>query len=239
MSDPGIQTAKQIAEKALMMIGAFPPSRSASNPAELKRALMWLEMVLNNQSGVATMAGFWRFYEIDLEAGIGDYLLSDYDVEGGTQEVFSAVIVETNGTVEPLSVFLWENEIVLQNLSDTGRPSCVVFTKDAAPEMRVYPMPTQVEQDAGLKIRIRAQVMHSKIDLSPSMATALLLRPTWYLWLTKRLAYEIGSGPVRALGEGELKRYKDDAEELESMLLGHDGKYNSRLPPVTEPMKGA
>ena len=234
---PTYQTAKQVAENALSTIGAFPASQSQADAGELSKALMWLEMILNSQAGVRPMAGFFRIVDIPVTADIGDYLLSDYDDAAGTQHVFSASLVGTSGEPQPLEL-MYENEAALEDLSDTGTPTRAVITKDAKPRMKLYPEPTQSNQDAGQVIRIRIQTYHDPIDPTGTADADLLLRPSWYLWIVKRLAYEIGSGPVRKIGSGEIDRLEKAADKLEKELLARDGKNNVSGPPVTEAYGG-
>lgn len=235
---PTIKTAKKVAEDALKTIGAFPASQSAPDPGELKDALNWLEMILNHQSGIRPLAGFWQIIEIPLEAGIGDYTLSDYAEERGIVHVFSVAIVDISGDPDPLD-FEYENDVLLENLQDTGEPQRATVTKDRDPVLKVFPTPTQTEEDAGLILRLRVQTYHPDINPLGIGDEDLLLRPAWYLWITKRTAYEIGCGPVRRLSEGELKRLEDDAMKLENQLLARDGKEAGPQPPVTEPVAGS
>lgn len=235
---PTIKTAKKVAEDALKTIGAFPASMSAPDPGELKDTLNWLEMILNNQSGIRPLAGFWQTLEIPLEAGIGDYDLADYAEERGVVNVFSVVVVDALGNTDPLE-FEYENDALLENLTDTGCPTRATITKDRESVLRVFPTPTQTEEDLGHVLRVRVQTYHDDIDPSGVGDEDLRLRPSWYLWITKRTAYEIGCGPVRRLSETELKRLKDDAQELEDALLSRDGKEPGRQPPVTEPVAGS
>lgn len=235
---PTIQSAKQIAENGLRTIGAFPSSRPAPDPGEMKTALRWLEMLLNFKTGSRPVGGFWQVFDIELEAGIGDYNLSDYCEERGVNQVFSASIVDQSGELDPLEV-IYESAAATENLSRTGRPERVSVTKDGNGVLRLFPEPTQVEQDAGLVVRIRVQTYHDSIDETGVGDENIRLRPSWYLWITKRLGYELGSGPVRRLAEGELKRLEEDAEKLESALLARDSQYTSGKPPVTEPVAGS
>ena len=235
---PTIKTAKKIAEDALSTIGAFPASQSAPDPGELNKTLNWLEMLLNYQSGIRPLAGFWQVFDIPIEADIGDYDMADYAEERGVSYVFSATLVSLNGDTDPLD-FQYESDAVRENLTDTGRPTRATVTKDRDMVLKVYPTPTQTEEDAGLVIRVRVQTYHEDIDATGAGDEDIRLRPSWYLWLTKRLGYEIGSGPVRRLSEGELKRLEDDAMVLENALLARDGQYQSPSPPVTEPMAGS
>lgn len=235
---PTFKSAKNIAENALKTIGAFPSTQSQADEGELRTALEWLEMILNTISGYRTLAGFWRIVDIPITANVGDYLLPDYADAAQTQHVFSVSIVDDTGNVNPLTI-LTENESVLENLTDKGRPCRAVVTKDVNPYLKIYPTPTQDDQDNGRVIRIRIQTYHPTIDAKGNGDEKLLLRPAWYLWLTKKLSYEIGSGPVRRLQEGELRRFENDCERLESLLVGRDGQNTHSTPPVTQPMQGS
>lgn len=235
---PTFLSAKKVAENALKTIGAFPPSMSSADPGELKTAMQWLEMILNTTAGIRPVAGFWRIFDIPLEAGVGDYDLDDYADDAGVQHVFSVNIVDAQGDVDPLEM-IFENDSATENLEDTGQPDRVVITRDAHPVLKVYPTPTSTEEDAGLVLRVRVQTYHTPIDHAGIGDEDLLLRPSWYLWVNNKLAYELGKGPVRRLQENELKRFQTDYMVLESALLARDGQYNSGKPPVTEPMAGS
>jgi len=235
---PTIKTAKQIAEDALSTIGAFPASQSSPDEGEMKKTLNWLEMLLNYQVGVLSMPGFWEVFDIPLEAGIGDYDLSDYSSDSGVVGVFSTSIVDRTGYVDSL-IFNYESENVLEKLNETGRPCRVHVTKDKDMVLKVYPLPTQVEEDLGLVLRVRVQTYQKSIDPSGVGDEDIRLRPSWYLWVVKRLAYEIGSGPVRRLSEGELRRLDEDAQKLEMLLSAYDGRFSGPKPPVTEPVIGS
>lgn len=236
---PTLLTAKVLGERALATMGAFPTSQEHADPGELKRAVQWLEMVLNSQTGKRAMAGFWNIVDIPLEAGIGDYLLNDFVDEGGAQHVFSISMFDaSNGEPSPLDM-MYESEAVGEDLTNISTPCRAVVTRDINPVLKVFPTPSQSDEDAGQTLRVRYQSYHKPIDQRGTADTDVLLRPSWYLWAVKRLAYEIGLGPVRTLPDGELKRLKEDADMLESTLLAGDGQYNSGKPPVTEPMPGS
>ena len=232
---PTIKTAGKIAEDALSTIGAFPASQASPDPGELKKALNWLEMLLNHESGIRPLAGFWQVFDIPIEGGIGDYNMADYADESGVCHVFAAYLVESNGDTDPLE-FEYENDAISENLEETGRPCRATVTKDRDMVLKVYPTPTQTEEDSGLVIRVRVQTYHESIDPTGVADEDIRLRPSWYLWLTKRLAYEIGSGPVRRLSETELNRVEKDAMKLENALLARDGKYQGPVPPVQDPV---
>lgn len=235
---PSYQTSRQVATNALSKIGAFPSSQSQPDVRELKIAMQWLEMVLNNQSGIRPTAGFWNTIEIPIEAGIGDYELEDYVLDSGAQHVFSVSLVTILGNVEPLDI-MSEKNTAFQNLKDTGTPNCAAITKDVKPVLKVYPTPTSSDEEAGTVIRVRFQSFHTSIDPEGTNDTGIMLRPSWYLWLAYRLAYEIGGGPVRRLPDNELTRIKTDFMMMETQLYARDGQYNTSEPPRTQPVEGS
>lgn len=233
---PTIQSAKQIAENALSTIGAFPASRSAPDPGELKKALRWLEMLLNFKTAVRPIDSFFSVFEIPIEAGIGDYDLSDYSDESGVCHVFGVFIVDASGELDPLDLE-YRSRAVGENLTSTGRPQRATVNREedvSDGTLAIFPTPTQTEVDAGLKLRVRVQTFHKSIREDGTGDQDIKIRPSWYLWATKALGYEIGSGPVRRLSEGELKRLGEDAVSMENALLARDGQNVSPKPPVTE-----
>ncbi len=235
---PTILTAKQVAENALKTIGAFPNTQTQADAGDLRTTLMWLEMILNTFSGYRPVASMWRTIDIPVEEGIGDYLLSDYDDDAGTQHVFSVSMVDQMGNVDPLEI-VYESKALEENLVNVSTPSRAMATRTVDPVLRVFPAPAAQHVQAGKVFRVRIQTFHTKIESQGNGDTELLLRPSWYLWLTKKLSYEIGGGPVRRLPDYELKRFEMDADKLENLLLSRDGKGSSPSPPVTEPMAGS
>jgi hypothetical protein len=128
-----------------------------------------------------------------------------------------------------------EDDTITENLSDTGTPDRFSVTLGTTPYIKVFPLPTSVHESAGAIIRIRIQTYHPEIDYMGNGQTDVKLRPSWYLWLTKRLSYEIGCGPVRRLPEQELSRLKNDYIEEEKELLARDGELTPAAPPIGEP----
>jgi len=232
---PTIQSAKDIAENALRTIGAFPSTRPSPDPGEMKTALRWLEMFLNMKAAVRPIGGFWQIFDIPIEAGVGDYDLDDYSEERGVNNIFTVCLVDDLGNVDPMTQQT-ESVTVGENLQQTGTPTRWSITTDRENVLRVFPEPTQTDEDAGKKLRVRVQTYHDKIDPLSSGDVELRLRASWYLWATVGLAYLIGGGPVRRLAEAELKRHADDRDAYEGALLARDAQFNGR-PPVTEPME--
>lgn len=210
---------------------------SQADQGELRTALQWLELMMNAQLGSRSMVGFMRVLDIPVEAGVGDYNINDYTEAAEVQHVFSVSLIRSTGSVEPLDM-LFEDEADGENLSDTGTPDRVIVTRELRPRLRVFPTPTQSNEDNGDLLRVRIQTFHEEIDITGAADSELNLRPSWFLWAIKRLSYEIGSGPVRRLSNSELDRIQTDYFLLENSLMARDGQENSGRPPVTEPIAG-
>lgn len=209
---------------------------SSPDPGEYRTALEWLEMIINETSGVTAFTGFYDTVDVPLTADENEYLLSDFTDDGSASRIFSVVLVR--GTADPVPIpMIWESESLEENVNDTGSSRRVVITDDPVPTLKVYPTPTDTEEDAGDLLRLRIQTYSDGINHAGTGNENTSLRPSWYLFMTKRLAYEIGLGPVRRLDDRELKRLKDDADMTEAKLLGRDGQ-RGPTPPVTEPMAG-
>lgn len=232
---PNYLTAKDIADRALQRIGAFPATQSQADAGELRRALQWLDMLLNDVGAKRPIAGRWSLLDIPLEAGVGDYDLADYvGAAGDAQHVFSVNVVDGNGRVTPATM-LWEEEAAEKDLNQKGSPCSVVVTRDIYPQIKVYPEPVQADVDNGRVLRLRLQTYAEAIDYTGIADSDPGLRPGWYLWASNALAYEIGNGPVRRLNEDELTRIQKDANTGWADLLARDGLNNTGSPPVTEP----
>lgn len=231
---PNYLTAKNVAERSLRTIGAVPPSQVQANAEDLTVALQWLEMFLNFNGAKRIIAGTFKVLDIPLEAGVGDYDLTDYTDSDHAMHVFSVGVVDAQGNYTPLTM-LYENQAVEENLKNIGTPERVVVSKDRLPQLKIYPEPTTENETNGLVLRVRLQSYAKAIDARGIADNDLLLRPGWYLWAVKGLAYEIGCGPVRRLNEYELDRFQKDVKEMESNLLSKDGQNDTGQPPATEP----
>lgn len=231
------KTAKDVAEDALRMIGAFPPSRAQADAAELRTSMRFLEDALNHLSGIRPLAGFWEMVDIPLESMIGDYPLSDYAGEAQVVHVFSVSIIRPDGSPDPLRV-MFESDGDYENLKSVGTPERAVITRDVNPILKLYPTPTQANQDEGYVARVRFQTYQTPLDPDATGDVEVKLRPAWSLYIKTKLAYIIGNGPVRRLNNGILERFQGDYMLMERELLARDGQFQSGKPPVTDPMEG-
>lgn len=230
---PNYLTAKTLAEESLREIGAFPPSQSQADAGELRVSLSRLELILNDMAGSRTFAGLWDVIEIPLEAGKAEYDLEDYADADHVEHVFSIVLVNGNGHVDPIT-FGFENEAERENRETNGTPNRAVVNSNVKPTITVFPKPTQADEDDEKYLRVRVQTYAAAVDWKGVANRDVKLRPSWYWWAITKNAYAIGRGPVRRLNEQELKRLQDDYNTLENRLLAFDGQPSTGQPPLTE-----
>ena len=229
---PNLLKAKEIAESALRVIGSFTPNQIQADEGELRVAMQWLELTMNDLIGSRPISGYWATRTLTLRAGVNEYTL-DNEIDLSVQELFSASLIEQSGTVYPMAM-LFENQAVEENEITTGTPYKIVITRDKFPKLKVYPMPTQSDVDSGRVIRLRFQTYEIALDRTGVQDNYLYLRASWQLFAIKKLAYEIGIGPVRHMNETELQRLQSDCMMHEQNLLSRDGLYDTGQPPVTE-----
>jgi hypothetical protein len=219
---PNLKTSKDIAEDALRYVGAFPPSQTQADAAELKVALRFLETILQYHVGVRPALGTWATIDIPLVASKSEYKITDHMDEDWAAEVFSIGVVGTNGDYDPLTLLGADDFVKLPTASGTP-----IYYKNSilvAPVISVNPTPVAADVTAGNVLRVRIQKYQVATDPTGIADNDLNLRPSWHLWATNAVAYEIGKSPVRRLPEGELARFEKDRDRYEAALLAKDGQ---------------
>ena len=230
---PTILYANDIAEEALREIGAFTTSMEQADAAQMKVALRRLELVLNVAIGTDVYLPAWREYDIPLVSGQQKYHLADFVDDNGVQFITGTKLIDT--TTGRHYHFDLVNEVKFMDYDNplSGRPYVGYVSNTDDPNLFVFPLLNSSTPAGQFNLHVVAQVYANKIDPSASQNVNLNLRPTWYLWAIKRLAYNIGCGPVLRLPDNELKSIGEEASSLEDALLSVDGKFNTTDLPVT------
>ena|SRR5882672_2684235 len=236
-----IYTAKELAERALRLVGAFSINEDAAGDADMAETLYWLDMLAANEAG--TRRAMWLVKDeltIDLVAADGDYVLTEElnaQLPEGTQFPIAATLDE-NGTRTKLRI-VTQREFRRLSMPDTaGTPVMVFIDRLNGPTMHVYPVPDTA--DAGHQIVLTVQSFAK--SLKPKGVTANTnnaemqagFRPAWNLWAAFRLASMIGNGAVRTLPVERVREYRTEAATLELRLEGFENADHSDDPPYTQ-----
>ena len=242
-SGSGLYTAKEVADRALRMIGAFAIHDDAADPDDAKEALYWLDMQLAHWCAKRPVMGLQRDeLEITLVEDDASYNLKvelNATLATGVQFPTEALLEDGNGNRHDLRIISHREFRRLQLPTTSGTPHSVYIDRLNDPVMRVYPVPG--ENEAGWKIILTVQTYSPTVrPRNVNRDTALTNQPTglraaWNLWAVTQLAALIGDGPVRALPADRTQRWEARAARLELDIQGYENREHDNDPPFQEP----
>ncbi len=232
----------EIATLALRRIGNLPTSESAPEGEDLRVTLEIMDLVL------AELAGTNRVFSqigvslpLTLVAGKTSYLLKDA----------LKTLYPKAGLLNPVSIWVnnaagrqYEIPIVTRDVwerwrygNEIGAPEMVYIDREPNPTLFLFPAPRADDPSLWfLEMVYQEQapnVAPAGVASSVPEAQAHSLRQAWQLWLVKRLAYEIGSGPVETLPGQRLAPLKREADETFARLEARDNEADN-LPPIQQ-----
>lgn len=235
---PTIFSARGLAEIALQNIGSFPVSEEAADPAELSRAVQRLELIMNDTLGQNAVTSTWKTLEIPLSANVSSYRIADFSDGDGVQFVFDTFLQDIqNGVSTTISLLdsVTERGWDLLDHSSTGDPLRTFVDRTNDPYLHINPMPGTDYETGTRSVKLQIQSFATKITREGTGGVNINFRPTWYLYLTNKLSYELGKGAIRRLTDGELERYQKDYMMSEANLISGDGGQVTGLDSCTQP----
>lgn len=228
-----VLTAREICERALRKMGAWPIHQPAPRPEYVDEALIWLGMLMNHMTSKLRLQ--WLVpaaLTVELTNGQADYSLAtavgpDWPADG---IIFPqmATFLAPGEHGQPREVAIvrrrhWEEN---REGQATGAPQWIFIDRQADPVLRVYPTP-----DAdGYVINLTAQKYLINFAELGRGDAGTGLRRSWELWVVTALARELGNGPVARLPDGEIALLKDDADNLFMDLETGDALEHSSEP---------
>lgn len=238
-------TATEIAERALRKIGAFAINDDEPDEADLQEALYWLDMVIAHQAGTGKC--FWLMRDeltVYLEEDVVDYdlgALLAQQLETGVQFPKEAFLDDGLGNRTPLEIVSQRKfRRCIATPATEGEPRWVWIDRlNEGPTMHVYPVPTDVEEDAEMQIVLVVQTFAPSVK--PRGATGdsgvgvqLTGFPAAFnLWAVTALSALIGDGPVRRRPIAETERWKADAQRMKLSLDGYQNQEHDNAPPIS------
>lgn len=235
-----IYTCKEIAERALRLIGAYSINDEAAADNDLYETLYWLDMLAANEAG--TRRALWLVkdeQEVTLVEDDGDYNLPvelNASLPEGVQFPIAAML-DQDGVRTPLRIVTHREFRRLSIPATTGTPVMVFIDRLNGPTMHVYPIPDENVDGQTIVLVVQSFAKSMK----PKGVTAQTFnaeqqagfRPAWNLWAVFRLASMIGNGAVRAIPADRIREYRVEATLLELRLEGFENDEHSDDPPYT------
>lgn len=244
-----VLTAKEVCERALRDIGAFPISDSAADGEDLREAMYRLDLILSEVSGTAD----WLIHQVPdpipltLEAGQQEYVLSSEMGSGtyptnGIQFVREAWIETAAGNRSKIDIV---SKSQFENVADpdrTGVPQWVYIDKDVTPSPTLKTFPTlHADETETYTVYLLCETFAPNVSpggvsgTKPDGQTAHSFRPAWQRWLIYRLAADCGRGAIRRLPQGSINDYDQQAERAYRLLAAYENRENDDSAPIAEP----
>lgn len=223
-------SARQVAEEALRLIGAYSPNDSAADGVELDIALTWMDLNLSQLAGTRQL---WFLVSssstVPMVADQASYDLSDI-LTDDLQFPQYAHLDTGNGTRHAIRIVSRREFENLSVPAASGEPYYVHIDRLNIPTMRVYPVPTVV----GASVILTHQGFLPDIADKVGGNAAHGLSVAWQRWLALATAIDIGSGPVRRMQVNDIASFERRAQDALAVLMGfNSGSEHTNAAPIS------
>lgn len=239
------RTAKQICERALRAIGAFPVTESAADGEQLREAMDWLDLIMAERAGVETLfALIPATLSIPLTNGTTSYSLelalgANLPMDK-VQFPVEAWLEDTAGNRTPIEIVTRDRFEAVCNGADAGPPCIIHIDRMAsAPTLRIYPTPAATDTNAYI-LKLVVQTYAPNVapggvtGTQPSASILTKFGQAWQRWLIFTLASDLSSGPIFRLPAASLKTFNDKAGVSLLALQAFENREHQSTPPITE-----
>lgn len=245
-------TAKEICERALRVMGAFPISESAAEGEDLREAMFWLDLILAEISGTAD----WLIHQVPdvlsltLEAAKQEYVLSTelgsaaYP-DDGIQNIQQCWLEDSGGNRSDISIV---NKATFEDVTDpdeTGTPKRVFIDRTVTPSPTLKTFPTlPADETETYTLKLLVQTFSPNVSPGgvsgnkPEDSVAHGFRPAWQRFLVYRLAVDLSSGAVRRLPDASVRDFQKKADEARNLLEARDNRDNDDSDPIAASLEG-
>jgi hypothetical protein len=235
-------TARQICDRALRKIGAFPITESAARGEDVDEALFWLDLIVAELPG--TVRRYWLLSDtlyLSLTPGDLEYDLAttvtDWPAQG-VEHVTEIWLENSTGSRTPVKIVDRNTFEERSLISTPGSPEIVHIDRMVKPTLRPWP----VIASTGYRLALVAEMLGPDIapkEVSPKNDRAAVehgLPQAWQMWLINQLACEIGDGPVRKLASTTIGGWRSQNERKKTDLESFQDTEKQTTDPITQSM---
>jgi hypothetical protein len=237
--------SREICERALRLIGAFPTSETGAEPEHMREALSWLDLILAQNAGVMRMFRLVpATVSLTLTSGKQRYVLAD-DLgsampTNGIQFPIEAWIEDSAGnrlSVDIVTRSTFEN---VNDLATTGIPRRIYMDRLGDVSVSTYPtLAATVTETYTLKLVVQTfapDVSPSGVSgTQPSGSLVPEISQAWQRWAVYALAADLGSGPIIPISPQRVRDLRKEAENAMADLLDYENREHQSTPPICEP----
>lgn len=239
-----IFTAKDICERSLRLIGAFPVTESAPDGEQLREAMTWLDLIMAQVVGTERM--FSRVpstMSMTITNGTQDYIL--YTALGSElptdriQFVVSARVDDDLGNRSAVEIV---NREKFENVADSdanGDIEWIYIDRTTSPTLSIRRVPAITDpRTYTLKLvgqRFAPNVAPGGITgTQPSGSVLHDFGQAWQRFLIFQLAHDLGTGAIHKLPESSLTRFAGVAVQAKQALDAFENREHQTTPPICE-----
>jgi hypothetical protein len=231
----GQRSIGYLCERALRKIGAYSIRDTGARTDEMEEARHWLDMVVGH---VASMKRTWWLVpstaRLTLTAGTTAYgLRSLLPGAPSIQHIVALHTVNlTTGQRDPLPIWRRQEWLERDGTLVAGEAVGAWIDRTRDPVLSLHPAPPATVTEA---IDVTYQTFAADQASGTYTQKAENIRDGWNLFLTTRLAAEIGNGPVRKLPQDEVREMQMTAKGLYDDLAAYDDHEQADEPRLVSP----
>jgi hypothetical protein len=241
-----ILTAKQVCERALRAIGAFPITESAADGEQLREAMSWLDLILAQEAGTNELFNLIpATLTVPITNGTQVYplaqTLSATLPVDDIQFPVRAWLQDSEGHREPIEIVAHQKFMTVEDPAETGPPRMIYIDHLAkTPTLSIFPVPDLTDPNTW-SILLDVQTYAPNVAPSgvtgaqPSGSVVHNFRQAWQRWMVAQLSHDLGSGPIFKLPEASLNRFGKIAVDARTQLLAFENRSHDTEPPICEP----
>lgn len=238
-------TAKDLCERALRAIGAFPVTDSAADGEQLREAMTWLDLILGETVGTERM--FSRIpstMSMEITNGTGSYdlysALGDDLPTDRIQYIVDAWIEDNLGNRSPIEIVNRQKFEDVSDPDESGPPAWIYVDRLANPTLQIKPIPATTDA-ATYTLKLVGQRYAPNVapggitGTQPSGSVLHDMGQAWQRFLVCRLSHDLGAGPIHKLPETSLTRFAGMAGEAKQRLDAFENREHETTAPIVEP----
>ena len=239
------RTAKQICERALRAIGAFPVTDSAADGEQLREAMDWLDLILAERAGVGKLFSLIpATLSMPITNGTQSYNLhsalgTDLPVDR-IQFPIQAWLEDAAGNRSDVQIVKSETFEAVSKADVIGPPTMIHIDRLATtPILRIYPTPA-VSDTTVWTIKLIVQTYAPNVapggvtGTTPSASVLTNFRQAWQRYLICQLSHDLGAGPIQKLPETSLTRFAGMAKQAKDELFAFENREHDDEAPIGE-----
>lgn len=243
-------TARQLCERALRVINAFPVTDSAADPEHLREAMFWLDMLLGQLAATEELLCLVPSptqVQFTITNGTGNYDLigalgANAPVDG-IESPKAAYLQWPSGRRTPLEIVARDTFMERHDPAETGPPRMVYMDRLPDSQLFIHPIPAVTDTNSYVVI---IDVQTYAPNVSPAGATGAQPKATdvtkfrqgWQRYLVFQLSHDLGSGPIFKRPEADLNRWGKAAATAKAELLAHENREHDDEPPICNSFEG-